>query len=111
MIHVTLREARQRAGIEYIGAKWQSFKSYFSVYLITDALLASARADKYSMNDTANAHRCVGSFKCFCSFTVCKWSAAQPFLPGVKTQAHMRTQWRTLHRLIVTRIHWRRLVF
>lgn len=42
MIHVTLREAPQRAWIEYIGAKWQSFKSYCPVYLITDALLAGA---------------------------------------------------------------------
>lgn len=111
MIHITLREARQRAGIEYIGAKWQSFKSYFSVYLITDTLRASARADKYSMNDTADAHRHVGAFKCFRSFTVCKWGASQRFLPGVKTQAHMRAQWRTLHRLIVMHIHWRLLVF
>lgn len=63
MIRVTLRETQQRAGIEYNGAKWQSFKSYFSVYLITDALLASARADKYSVNDTANAHLCVGGFQ------------------------------------------------
>lgn len=92
MTRATLREPRQRAGTEYIGGKWQSFKSYFSVYLITDALLANVRVDKYSMNDAADAHRRVGAFKCLRPFTVCKWSASHPFLPGVKTQAHMRTQ-------------------